>query len=225
MTFQSRFCIAAVLVSAAALSGCSKLPGGGDSEPFRTPKYPPHAAVQPSVDPSTFTSGPAYDWEHPSDWPNHTSSYTWWNFSSARAFPETAAWIANAMNEYVAKNNSDPQQRFSDFHFRGCLVEWHEEQGLGTNHVNEYNYSVNLAHANMSQMFASGTDQFRIGWTGEDDPQLGRYWEIEDGRWKNLGERVQPMFNNRDFPVTRKDMIAPLTIAFLHAARLCGAKR
>ncbi len=219
-----------------ALCGCSKpsdsggsgsgfsIPALTGSEPFRTPKYPSHAVVQPSVAPSTFSSGTPYDWEHPTPLPAHTSaSFVRETFANTRTFEETTAWIKKAMATYIPSNRP-PQEttRFSDFHFRGCIFEWHEESAASPEHVNEYNYSVNLGEANMSQIF-SDTSSFRLGWEEENNPVLFRAWEKEDARWKLLGEQLQGS-TRKDFSVSRDDMAEPLVFAFLHAARLCGAK-
>jgi hypothetical protein len=208
----------AVLLALLALSGCSTKSEDGGSEPFRTPKYPPHAVVLPTVPPSTFSSGPAYDWEHPTDFPRNIGNSHQWHFANTKTFEETSAWLKKTMTEAV---EADRSQKYSDFHFRGCIFEWQELE-LAPTHVNEYDFSVNLADATMTQMFAFSTS-FRLGWDGAKNPVLFRAWEKEEGRWKNLGERLQDT-PSRDFAVTRKDLVEPLRYAWVHAARLCGAK-
>ena len=65
--------------------------------------------------------------------------------------------------------------RLSDVHIEGCLFEWHEERGIGTTHINAYSHAVNLARAQMGQIFAS-SNLFRAAWD-EDRNVLFRAWE------------------------------------------------
>lgn len=196
-----------------------------DSEPYRRPKYPPHTVVQPSVPPSAFSSGPPYDWEHPVPKPEHTSTYRLLeSFTNTRTLDETTAWIKKAMDAYVPSNRPPNEStRFLDFHFRGCLFEWHEEWSAGEDHVNESNYSVSLADADLTQIVPS-SHSFRLGWDAQKNPVLFRTWQKQEGHWQSLGERLQRISSSTDFPVSQDNMAEPLAFAFVHAARLCGAK-
>src|SRR5947209_487425 len=135
--------IITALLAMLAAGSCSKSTDSGpgfafpklsDSEPYRTPKYPDRAAVQPSVQPSAFNSGPAYDWEIPVPKPPNMNQWMLAEtFSNTRTFDETSAWIKKAMETYIPSNRPpEANTRFADFHFRGCIFEWHEEVAVGS---------------------------------------------------------------------------------------------
>src|SRR5438067_6437169 len=168
----------AVLVLMLAVSSCSKPTQEGSSgsggvsdlvskltgsEPWRTPKYPPHPSVQPSVAPSTFSSGEAFDWETPM---KETPTLPRYRFANTRTFAETTAWIKKMVDSELAlAYQKDSSERISDFHFEGCIVKFHEEQGLGTTHINAYSHVVNLEHSRMEQ-FMGFSSAFRVDGAG-----------------------------------------------------------
>jgi hypothetical protein len=215
--------VTALVLSLTLVSGCSSLsPLGRDSSDIsHTPKYPSHTAVPPSMPPSAFSEGTPYDWETSTQLPPRSAAY---RFANTRTFEETGNWIKKTMEaQTAAASSTDPSTRFSDIHFEGCNFLWYEEQGVGSTHINTYGRAVNLARANLGQMLAFSSS-FRVGWE-EDRNTLFRAWEKErDGdRWTDLGEQLQSS-TSKDFPASNSQMADRLRYAFVHAARLCGAR-
>ncbi len=221
MTGRHPYC--AVLILAALAEGCSTTAGSSDG-PSRTPKYPPHAAVSPSVAPSSFTAGPAYDWEDAAAKPPFKVRVA--SFANSRNFADTSRWIQQTLEHYLAQGTTSHEQT-TDIHFRGCILEWHVERFVSDVHINEYNYAVNLGDLDISDgAVRTGRlgDALYLRWNTKANPLLFRAWEKEDGKWKNLGERIQHEAGG-PFELQQRDNIADrLGYAFFHAARLCGAQ-
>jgi hypothetical protein len=188
----------------------SKLTG---SEPWHTPKYPPHPSVQPSVAPSTFSSGETFDWETPM---KETPTLPRYRFANTRTFAETTAWIKKTVDpELALAYQQDPSERISDFHFEGCIVKFHEEQGLGTTHINAYSHALNLAQSSMEQFMGFATS-FRVHGAGGKN-KLARFFDKGEGHWIDQGERLEDSTGN-DFPASSPDLALRLSYAFRHAA-------
>jgi hypothetical protein len=204
---------------ALAASACSTPAVLSSSKPWEIPKYPDRPAIQPSVPPSSFNTGPAYDWENASKPPFPSTAA---DFSNTRSFAETSAWIKKTIDNHVAGR---PEGSLSDFHFRGCIVEFHHEWHTGTDHVNEYNHSFYLGDVDVSRgAMQISRDSVRLRWGLEKNRVLSRNWHLDNGKWMLLGERLEQEAGV-EFYVGRLDnMPVRLAYAFVHAARLCGAK-
>jgi hypothetical protein len=182
--------------------------------------------VPPSVPPGTFTAGPAYDWRDPAAKPPFREIEA--NFANTSSFADTSRWIQESLNQYLAPITSPDREETSDIHFRGCILEWHVEELINNgSHINEYNHSVNLGDVRIrhGELFTGGLkDSLYVRWDTKANPVLARFWEKEDGKWKNVGERMQDD-NDGPFQLQVRDNIAErLGYAFVHAARLCGAQ-
>src|SRR3954466_161326 len=86
----------ALVLLAGFSCGCGLINPDVDANgiPRLVPKYVERAAVQPSVSPATFNSGPPFDWEDPAA--QEPKWYTLpWNatFANTRTFEETTRWI------------------------------------------------------------------------------------------------------------------------------------
>jgi hypothetical protein len=219
MTSRTPSCL--ILILAAMAAGCSKTADSPEG-PSRGPKYPPHAPVSPSVATATFTTGPAYDWEDAAA--KVPARFSVVNFANTRSFAETSRWIQQTLPQYLAPT-SETHERMSDLHFRGCIMEWRIDS-FSENHINEYNYSVNLGDVDLTngRVRTGGLgNSVSLNWDGNKNPRLFRAWQKEDGEWKMQGERTENDAPG-EFELQPRDHIADrLAYAFFHAARLCGS--
>ena len=221
MTGRHPFC--AVLILAALAEGCLKTADSSDG-PSRAPKYPPHAAVSPSVAPGTFAAGPAYDWEDAAA--KLPSRFQVVNFASTRNFADTSRWIQQMLPQYLAPT-AENHERTTDLHFRGCIMEWRVEWLVNDVHINEYTYSVNLGDLDLTngRVRTGGLgNALYLSWDLQANPRLFRAWEKEDGQWKLLGERIENDAAGPFLLQPRDNIADRLAYAFFHAARLCGSQ-